>query len=265
MNGEEHQAQELSDDALVGIESTDLAPNDILPGTNFRFVNTFRLDKFLKDPDHAVVPDKQRNDYLDILAFPPSVHLSTEDVNRWKRASHIIEMHKDLLFHSPPASEVELDKLTFGLKLSIKSSLGRRRHDLPHISEILEDFTVFLAFTVAALIYGGLHALAWYANFRTPIEQTLWRSSTCVVMAGNPGILILNTIKDKCVHWYQIGGSWNALLKALSDVCIILMGLVILAYTLARAYLVVECFIGLTHLPAGAFEVPNWVAYFPHI
>ena len=37
------------------------------------------------------------------------------------------------------------------------------------------------------------------------------------------------------------------------------------AYALARAYLVVECFINLSHLSAGVYDVPNWAAYFPHM
>ena len=41
--------------------------------------------------------------------------------------------------------------------------------------------------------------------------------------------------------------------------------LMLVAYVLARAYLVVECFINVFHLPAGAFATPEWSAYFPHI
>lgn len=40
---------------------------------------------------------------------------------------------------------------------------------------------------------------------------------------------------------------------------------VVLFYTLARVYLVVECFINLAHLPDGAYQVPQWAQYVPHI
>lgn len=36
-------------------------------------------------------------------------------------------------------------------------------------------------------------------------------------------------------------------------------------YVLARAYLVVECFLNLLHLPDSAFSVPQWSRYIPHI
>jgi hypothetical protein len=39
----------------------------------------------------------------------------------------------------------------------------------------------------------------------------------------------------------------------------------ILLYCLARVYLVVECFINLSHLPESVFEVPVWSQYVPHI
>lgn len=63
------------------------------------------------------------------------------------------------------------------------------------------------------------------------------------------------------------------LLNALRGILLIIINLayypmmVVLpfAYVLARAYLVVECFINVSHLPAGAYKVPSWTAYFPHI
>ena len=38
-----------------------------------------------------------------------------------------------------------------------------------------------------------------------------------------------------------------------------------LLYPAARVYLVVECFINLTHLPESAYLEPEWSRYFPHI
>jgi len=36
-------------------------------------------------------------------------------------------------------------------------------------------------------------------------------------------------------------------------------------YCLARVYLVVECFINLSHLPQSVYLVPTWSQYVPHI
>ena len=47
--------------------------------------------------------------------------------------------------------------------------------------------------------------------------------------------------------------------------CFILLFFMMLAfYALARAYLVVESFINVAHLPPGVYRVPEWAAYFSH-
>ena len=39
----------------------------------------------------------------------------------------------------------------------------------------------------------------------------------------------------------------------------------LVAYVLARACLVVECFINVFHLPAGVFDTPEWSTDSPHM
>lgn len=39
----------------------------------------------------------------------------------------------------------------------------------------------------------------------------------------------------------------------------------VVLYFLARAFLVVECFINLTHLPDSAYQIPQWTQYLPFI
>ena len=51
----------------------------------------------------------------------------------------------------------------------------------------------------------------------------------------------------------------------LSWLSVVLFFALLVAFMLARAYLVVECFINLSQLPAGVYDMPNWSAYFPHI
>ncbi len=64
----------------------------------------------------------------------------------------------------------------------------KRSSDWPGF--LSEDDSLFRTiFTVAGAIYGGLHALAWNALFRTGTEHLLWRISASVVMAY--GILFL--------------------------------------------------------------------------
>ena len=112
-----------------------------------------------------------------------------------------------------------------------------------------------IGLSAGAFIYGGLHALAWYAIFDSHSLQLLWRLSSCVVMGGFPLIFASLAIKsqwEKRLPRYQ---KWGRLIPAPA----------IALYVLARAYLVIECFINLFNLPAGVYKVPSWTAYFPHI
>lgn len=132
--------------------------------------------------------------------------------------------------------------------------------------KIAEDNRDGLGFSAAGLMYGGLHALAWFAHFESPIQQLLWRISACVVAGGLPmslTLLILSDIDERDIPEHR--NSWTNIYGYITVFMFLLAFLVFPAYVLARAYLVVECFINLAHLPAGVYDVPKWSAYFPHI
>ncbi|KAL8974545.1 MAG: hypothetical protein Q9197_001223 [Variospora fuerteventurae] len=163
------------------------------------------------------------------------------------------------------------------------SSWAFRRHceDWPKRSrgEIVTHF----GFIGAALIYGGLHVLAWFAHFSSTTEQLLWRISSCVVMGGLPILVINRFLIDRRFEYFTSLIWIGTLMYKILDYarifrlrmingkrvtlifCLIIEFVVFTIYVLARVYLVVECFIQLSHLPAGVYNVPEWSAYFPHI
>ena len=169
----------------------------------------------------------------------PDVSLTSEDVTRYKMAWRAIE-------YVNSNSARDRRWLSWYVR-----ALVHRCRDWPELDKMLE-VPIALGFIAVALIYGGLHALAWFAHFDSPTQQLLWRISACVVMSGFP-VLILSAI---------VMSTENFTIGTLSS---IRMCLLLLVYILARVYLVVECFINLSHLPAGVYDVPNWSAYFPHI
>lgn len=140
--------------------------------------------------------------------------------------------------------------------------LLERYENWPDLHEVLDEIPIVLGFIAAALIYGGLHALAWFAHFDSYTEQLLWRISACVVMGGLPPIFVLT----KSASPVRRFASSSKLLTKCVDLSLLpAFYMLVSVYALARAYLVVECFINLSHLPAGVYDVPNWAAYFPHI
>lgn len=168
---------------------------------------------------------------------PPKIVLSAQDITRWNMVSRAL------------CRETVLNPTRL---------LVDRCRDWPDVERILK-VPVATGFGTAALVYGGLHALAWSAHFQSPTQQLLWRISACVVMGSLPILFGFVRFIDECDLSISIYD------KILSKIAIGPLLLLFLAYVLARAYLVVECFISLSHLSARVYDIPNWSAYFPHI
>ncbi|KAL8838909.1 MAG: hypothetical protein Q9170_001946 [Blastenia crenularia] len=181
--------------------------------------------------------------------------ISNQDINRWTRAKRAVEVYK------PQISKTENLSQMNGIPFL------RRCTEWPDFSDLLDNYSVALGFTVAGVLYGGLHALAWNANFISPIEQLLWRTSACMVMGGAPILFAmhhsLHALYDFSVEHFN---EFGKIIKFPLVVTALGLGAVIIvAYILARAYLVVECFLQLSHMPAGVYKVPEWSAYLPSI
>lgn len=221
--------------------SITLAPGQTLPGTKFSISNYKEMASTVSRY-HGV----WNGDPSDILceAFEwaqklqpsfPSAILEAQDIIRWRMAWQAIEKYDRLDGH-----------------------VCRRSKDMLDRSDILDDNLLILGFSITAFVYGGLHALAWPAHFKSSTEQLLWRISAAMVMGAFPVGTGIYKIWDRIIQLRPSGGAYDTILTILSF-------LILLAYIVARTYLVVECFINLKHLPAGVYNVPQWSSYFPHI
>jgi hypothetical protein len=161
------------------------------------------------------------------------------------------------------------------------------------IKDLPDDVSVFVGITIAGFAYGGLHCLAWNAPFATETQRILWRVSSVTVMStgvlllllvlfvgtGDNGGLIkyLEDVQESVDSWLGtqslLGEARKGVRKGISALVFkpllwvskLICLACIMFYCLARMYLVVECFIGLFHLPASVFQVPVWSRYVPHI
>ncbi|KAI4087558.1 MAG: hypothetical protein LQ344_006711 [Seirophora lacunosa] len=210
---------QLEMDEENGQDLIRVGPGQVIPGTNLKT----KTAQEMKD----LVGDKSA--YLPVI---PELRLTKEDVTRLKMAS--------------AASDARVGRPKEWEEIKFR----RRCSNAEDFAE--SDFVSLLGLTIVSLIYGGLHALAWFANFNSTTEQLLWRISSCVVMGGLP-------IFDVLVRGSETG------FHGIVTTSEILLFLIAIAYILARAYLVVGCFIQLSHMPAGVYEVPEWSAYFPHL
>ncbi|KAI4115615.1 MAG: hypothetical protein LQ345_003831 [Seirophora villosa] len=217
---------QLETDEDNGQDLIRVGPGQVILGT---YLKT-KTAQELKD----LVGDKSA--YLPVI---PELRLTKEDVTRLKMASAA----SDAGVERPK----EWEEIKFSRRCP-NSDYGEENRGV-----------IFLVLTVMSLIYGGLHALAWFANFNSTTEQLLWRISSCVVMGGLPIFYVLIIEKDDGFEkgFYKFIG-----IVLNSEILFVLIAI---AYILARAYLVVECFIQLSHMPAGVYDVPEWSAYFPHL
>ncbi|KAL8758101.1 MAG: hypothetical protein Q9199_001734 [Rusavskia elegans] len=215
--------------------STKYMPGENIPGTGIKLRSTVKLEETVR----------QASGFDPAL---PSLCLTKQDINRWVMAKRAAE-----LIHALQSSDGDDFR---------DEAFTRRCTAMPDIFDfvgVLYELPRALALSAAAMVYGGLHALAWFAHFHSPTEQLLWRISSVVIMSGIPTLTAIYKI-GRLITSYNWRHDEHV---QLSLFWLILLGTI--AYILARLYLVIECFIQLSHLPAGVYEVPEWSSYFPHI
>jgi hypothetical protein len=103
-----------------------------------------------------------------------------------------------------------------------------------------------------AVVFGGIHCIAWSFAFPTHIERLIWRASSIAIIAV-PMMLM-------------VGRKWlvalnNDIVKFLGGLILVLFPFV---YFFARMTLLVLAFISLRSLPHGALELVQWTTFIPH-
>jgi hypothetical protein len=132
--------------------------------------------------------------------------------------------------------------------------------------------------TLAGGCYGGLHLTAWTCRFPSHAETVLWRAASITILTTGPSIIAWALYKCFVIfidqNWVRSDGRERSHRirragtklrsgeKVARRTVIMLWALF---YILCRAFIVVECFIMLAHLPDTALEIPRWAAYIPHI
>ena len=176
------------------------------------------------------------------------------------------------------------------------SLLGR--YDLGSISDLFSSrrsvkiYRLAIALTLAGGCYGGLHLTAWTCQFPSYAETVLWRAASVTILVTGPfSILsvlctcIVNTIEASYQDWLpanqiidaatviQQTHRWLASISPSYPTYEFLkegagrglLSLCLYWYMFCRAFIVVECFIMLAHLPDTTLEIPRWARYIPHI
>lgn len=191
---------------------------------------------------------------------PESVSLSQIDITRLSLASKVAEIHPGLFGESEMLIIEETNLLALRVsELTMHGSL-----------------VGVLVVSITALVYGGLHCLAWSSHsFATNTERLLWRISCLALIAPIPLVIIyqlsywvLSDLLSR-VKKYVPSAAVEPLGKLLHDLfelCFLLaIFLAFILVILGRAYLIIECFINVGYLDSRVFSLPSWTNYLPHI
>ena len=136
-------------------------------------------------------------------------------------------------------------------------------------------FRAVAGLTLAGGCYGGLHLTAWTCQFPSHAETLLWRAASITIAMTGPCVLayalcngVVNRINSFVLRWllaHDLSSARQAFLHLTTSTQRVFPWPWGLWYTFCRAFIVVECFIMLAHLPDTALEIPQWAAYAPHI
>jgi hypothetical protein len=110
----------------------------------------------------------------------------------------------------------------------------------------------FCGLAVLGALYAGAHAFAWNSHFPTPIERSLWRVSVCIIAGGGIGVWLVVIVSQ-----LETNPAFFT--------CYLLLWVVPILYVLARAFIIIEAFISVRSLPAGAYDTISWANFMPHV
>jgi len=120
---------------------------------------------------------------------------------------------------------------------------------------------------IVSIAFSGIHIAAWRAPFPTEVEAWVWRCASIYVAFSGllwAAIHVLASLSARTWWvWYDVMSGQAP--KWLNVVLGIVCGICGVAYLFSRAYLIIESFISLRHLPVAAYVVPEWTLGVPHI
>lgn len=109
---------------------------------------------------------------------------------------------------------------------------------------------------LVAMAFGAVHCIAWFEEFRSPLEQLLWRVCSIVIIAI-PAALAIVFVGGLLLD--TDNGDYFELVLTIFYVPLAL------AYIAARLTLIVISFTSLQVLPVAAYQTVRWSAFLPHL
>jgi hypothetical protein len=145
-----------------------------------------------------------------------------------------------MVFLIDPARDLEVDLLR---EKRVPTFYAGRIH-----ADSTSAITLYFAEILIAMIFGGIHCIAWSFSFPTHTEQILWRASSIAIMSIPFFFLVLVLVSSFVPSIFGLLFFFSPLF-----------------YVFSRLILLILSFISLRSLPASAFYTVRWTTFIPHI
>lgn len=115
---------------------------------------------------------------------------------------------------------------------------------------------------VAGALFGAVHCLAWHFSFPSHAERILWRAASLIVVGSCAATFYTVFTARPLV---RVTGFRQVVTNVFVWLGILLSGLAIFVYPIARIILLVIAVTSLRSLPPSAFQTVDWIEFVPHI
>lgn len=115
---------------------------------------------------------------------------------------------------------------------------------------------------IVAIIFGGIHCMAWFFTFPTHEEQVLWRISA-VVTTCTPCLCLSAYLNSEII--YLVRRLPDSERHIIWGVYLMTCCALVTLYITARVVLLVLMFTTLRNLPPDAYKVVSWTSLVPHL
>lgn len=118
---------------------------------------------------------------------------------------------------------------------------------------------VFIVAPGIAVVFGGIHCLAWTFPFPTPKEMLLWRICAIFVTLAP---IVFSSITYFGTSYTYLANEVKLKEAGMVDWIIVLL---LAAYFASRGILLVITFTSLRSSPPGVYQALSWSSYVPHL
>ncbi|KAI5820310.1 hypothetical protein BZA77DRAFT_372432, partial [Pyronema omphalodes] len=230
---------------------------------------------YRNSPISVMTAEEHHQRYSDI-SFPEGLgwnyHVATEKTSKSDKGKG-----KETIGTAVTHTLINGENCSKGLRLQpgeVLLLVKKNTHD--HKKAVVTPPVFISGATILSLIYAGCHATAWNSHFPSFTERYLWRIACIFIAAGGPILLVLIAVYhvvDSFVSFLEDHVFHCRIYEIIPDlprVSVLIAFWVlprgcILLYTSSRIFIIVEAFISMRSLPAGAYDSVDWIEIIPHV